>query len=55
MSETATQLLNAFASLSAEEQHEEMLALLRKSGELPGSAIASDAEIAHRDFMKIWQ
>jgi hypothetical protein len=42
MSDTATQLLNAFSSLSAEEQHEVMLALLRKSGELRGSTITDD-------------
>ena len=42
MSDTATQLLNAFSSLSAEEQHEVMLALLRASGELPGSPIPDE-------------
>jgi hypothetical protein len=42
MSETATQLLNTFASLSAEEQHEVMLALIRSSGELPSSALSDD-------------
>lgn len=42
MSDTATQLLNAFSSLSAEEQHEVMLALLRASGELPGSPITDE-------------
>ena len=34
MSETSTQLLLAFSSLPADEQHEVMLALLRCSGEL---------------------
>ena len=42
MSETPAQLINAFSSLSAEEQHEVMLALIRTSGELPGSTITDD-------------
>jgi len=46
MSEIATQLLNTFSSLSASEQHEVLLALLRSSGELPASTLNDDQLVA---------
>jgi hypothetical protein len=46
MSETAAQLLSAFSSLSEAEQHEVMIALLRQSGELPGSVMGGDQLVA---------
>lgn len=46
MSEIATQLLNTFSSLSASEQHEVLLALLRSIGELPASALNDDQLVA---------
>ncbi len=46
MSEIATQLLNTSSSLSASEQHEVLLALLRSIGELPASALNDDQLVA---------
>ena len=46
MSEIATQLLNTFSSLSASEQHDVLLALLRSSGELPSSSLNDDQLVA---------
>lgn len=46
MSEIANQLLNTFSSLSASEQHEILLALLRSSGELPASTMKDDQLVA---------
>jgi hypothetical protein len=46
MSEIATQLLNTFSSLSASEQHEVLLALLRSSGELPAFPLNDDQLVA---------
>lgn len=44
MSETALQLLATFESLPASEQHELLIAMLRRSGTLP-DAIVSDADL----------
>jgi hypothetical protein len=55
MSEIATQLLNTFSSLSASEQHEVLLALLRSSGELPASTLNDDhlVSIADEVFLSL--
>ncbi|MCA9138013.1 MAG: hypothetical protein KDB00_14675 [Planctomycetales bacterium] len=42
MSEIANQLLATFETLPSEEQHELIVALLRRGGELPDSFIADD-------------
>ncbi|MEX1233188.1 MAG: hypothetical protein WEB58_23255 [Planctomycetaceae bacterium] len=49
MTETATQVLAAFESLSPEEQHEVITAILRRSGELPQTAFADDALVGLAD------
>jgi hypothetical protein len=49
MSEIATQLLNTFSSLSASEQHEVLIALLRSSGELPASTLNDDQLVSIAD------
>lgn len=46
MSEAATQLLNTFSSLSASEQHEVLIALLRSSGQLSSSTLNDDQLVA---------
>ena len=46
MSEIATQLLSTFSSLSASEQHEVLLALLRSSGDLPASTLNEEQLVA---------
>jgi len=46
MSEAATQLLNTFSSLSAIEQHEVLIALLRSSGQLSPSTLNDDQLVA---------
>ena len=45
MSETATQLLEKFETLPASEQHELLIAMLRCSGEMPGTFL-SDGELS---------
>ena len=42
MSDTASQLLATFDSLSPQEQHELLTAMLRRSGELPDSFLMDD-------------
>ena len=42
MSDTATQLLATFESLPAREQHELLIAMLRRSGELPDTIVSDD-------------
>lgn len=42
MSETAAQLIIAFESLPAEDQHELLTEMLRRSGELPTTLLADD-------------
>ena len=44
MSETASQLLATFESLPANEQHELLIAMLRRSGELPNT-IVTDSQL----------
>jgi hypothetical protein len=43
MSETASQLLATFDSLSPQEQHERITAMLRRTGELPDTVLPDDA------------
>lgn len=49
MSDTATQLLATFASLHPKEQHELLVALLRRSGELPGTNLSDDQLVVIAD------
>ncbi len=49
MSETATQLLATFDSLSANEQHELLIAMLRRSGELPDTIVSDDQLVGLAD------
>jgi hypothetical protein len=49
MSETATQLLTTFESLPAKEQHELLIALLRRSGELPDTIVSDDQLVGIAD------
>lgn len=42
MPETASQLLAAFDSLPAREQHELIAAMLRRSGELPDTLLSDE-------------
>jgi len=55
MSETATQLLATFESLPAKEQHELLIVLLRRSGELPDTIVSDDqlVEIADELFQSL--
>lgn len=49
MSDTATQLLATFESLSAKEQHELLIAMLRRSGGLPDTMISDDQLVGIAD------
>ena len=49
MSETATQLLATFESLTASEQHELLIAMLRRSGELPDTIVSDDQLVGIAD------
>ena len=42
MTDTASQLLATFESLPASEQHELLIAMLRRSGELPNTVVTED-------------
>ena len=42
MTETAMHLLEAFQSLPPREQHELLIAMLRRSGELPDTTVSDD-------------
>lgn len=55
MSDTATQLLATFESLPADEQHELLIAMLRRSGELPDAIVSDDqlVEIADELFQTL--
>lgn len=55
MSDTATQLLATFESLPADEQHELLIAMLRRSGELPDAMVSDDqlVEIADALFQTL--
>ena len=49
MSDTASQLLATFASLPANEQHELLIAMLRRSGELPDTILTDDQLVGIAD------
>lgn len=49
MSETAIQLLATFESLPAKEQHELLIAMLRRSGELPDTIVSDDQLVGIAD------
>jgi hypothetical protein len=49
MTDTASRLLTAFESLSAREQHELLIAMLRRSGELPDTIVSDDQLVAIAD------
>ena len=49
MSETATQLLATFESLPPKEQHELLIAMLRRSGELPDTVVTDDQLVGIAD------
>jgi hypothetical protein len=49
MSDTATQLLATFQSLPPKEQHELLVTLLRRSGELPDTIVSDDQLVAIAD------
>ncbi|NIS83280.1 MAG: hypothetical protein GTO14_24480 [Anaerolineales bacterium] len=49
MSETAIQLLATFDSLPAKEQHELLIAMLRRSGELPDTILSDDQLVGIAD------
>ena len=55
MTDTATQLLATFDSLSADEQHVVLTQLLRRVGELPGAPTSDDAliEVADEVFQSL--
>jgi hypothetical protein len=55
MSNTATQLLATFDSLPQKEQHELLVAMLRRSGELPETIVSEDqlATIADELFQTL--
>ena len=49
MSEAASQLLTQFESLPADEQHELLIALLRRGGELPDTIVSDDQLVGIAD------
>lgn len=49
MSETATQLLAAFESLSASEQHELLIAMLKRSRDVPHTVLTDDQFVSIAD------
>ena len=49
MSDTATQLLATFESLPEKEQHELLIAMLRRSGELPDTLVSDDQLVGIAD------
>ena len=51
MTDTATQLLATFESLSADEQHVVLTQMLRRIDELPGTPMSDDALIAIADVV----
>ena len=46
MADAATQLLATFESLPQQEQHELLIAMLRRSGELPDTLVSDDQLVA---------
>jgi len=49
MSDTTTQLLATFESLSAREQHELLITMLQRSGELPDTMVSDDQLVGIAD------
>ncbi len=49
MSDTATQLLATFESLPEREQHELLITMLRRSGELPETIVSDDQLVGIAD------
>ena len=49
MTETAAQLIAAFDSLPAKEQHELLIEMLRRSGELPDTIVSDDQLVGIAD------
>jgi hypothetical protein len=49
MTDTAAQLFAAFESLPAKEQHELLVAMLRRSGELPDTLVSDDQLVGIAD------
>ncbi len=49
MSDTATQLLATFESLPEKEQHELLIAMLRRSGELPDTLVSDEQLVGIAD------
>lgn len=49
MTESTSQLLTAFESLSAREQHDLLIAMLRRSGELPATIVSDDQLVVVAD------
>lgn len=49
MTDTASRLLTAFESLSAREQHELLIAMLRRNGELPDTIVSDDQLVGIAD------
>jgi hypothetical protein len=49
MSDVASKLLTAFESLPAHEQHELLIAMLRRSGELPDTIVSDDQLVGIAD------
>ena len=49
MSDTAAQLLATFESLPEQEQHELLVAILRRSGELPDTVVSDDQLVGIAD------
>ncbi|MDA1052262.1 MAG: hypothetical protein O3C40_17530 [Planctomycetota bacterium] len=49
MSDTATQLLATFESLPANEQRELLIAMIRRSGELPDTIVSDDQLVGLAD------
>ena len=49
MSDTAVQLLAAFASLPEGEQHELLITMLRRSGEMPDTIVSDEQLVGLAD------
>ena len=55
MSELGVQILESFDSLPIEEQHEVLTAMLRRTGELPGTLLSDEnlVELADKLFQTL--
>lgn len=51
MSDTASQLLATFESLPEKEQHELLIAMLRRSSELPETLVSDDQLVGIADLL----